>query len=81
MTEVIITEILIVVIILLMQVLKLLEDMNLGQYKKKFEEEQISGSLLLEIDDDILQNELGVTSKLHRLKILRIIEGRQTLFK
>ena len=64
-----------------MQVLKLLEDMNLGQYKKKFEEEQISGSLLLEIDDDILQNELGVTSKLHRLKILRIIEGRQTLFK
>ncbi|XP_019857261.1 PREDICTED: uncharacterized protein LOC109585561 [Amphimedon queenslandica] len=63
------------------EVLKLLEDMNLGQYKKKFEEEQITGSLLLEIDDDILQNELGVTSKLHRLKITRIIEGRQTLFK
>ena len=59
----------------------MLDNLKLSQYKEKFEEEQINGSLLLDLDDEILKDELGMTSKLHRLKIVRVIEGRQPLNK
>ena len=41
--------------------------MDLTQYTEKFLHEQISGEILMELDDEILKTELGVTSKLHRL--------------
>ena len=59
--------------------LELLDKTGLGQYKKVFIREQISGGLLKEVDGEILEKELGITSKLHRLKLLRIIEGRESL--
>ena len=59
--------------------LKLLDNAGLGQYKKVFIREQISGGLLKELDGEILENELRIASKLHRLKLLRIIEGRESL--
>jgi hypothetical protein len=61
------------------QVLEMLDKFNMTQYKDVFKQEQITGSLLLDLDDDILENELGVTKRIHRLKILRIINGQQPL--
>ncbi len=62
-----------------MQVCKILEGISLGQYKELFLSEQIDGLLLLELDDDVLSTELGVTKRLHRLKLQRVIEGRESI--
>ncbi len=59
--------------------LDLLDKIGLAQYKGKFIEEKISGGLLSELDADILEHEMGITSKLHRLKLIRIIEGRESI--
>ena len=58
-----------------MQVLDLLERMNLGGYKENFCTEQVDGVLLLACDEEILECELGVTSRLHRMRILKLIKG------
>ena len=57
----------------------LLEILGLTKYKNIFIHEEISGALMLELDEEILEVELGITSKLHRLKLLRVIDGRQPL--
>ena len=58
-----------------MQVIQLLQQLGLEQYEPSFLREGITGELLLECDEDLLQNELEVKSKLHRLRLLRIIKG------
>ena len=57
----------------------LLEILGLTKYKNVFIDEEISGALLQELDEEILKVELGITSRLHRLKLLRVIDGRQPL--
>ena len=57
----------------------LLEILGLKKYKNVFMSEEISGALLQELDEEILEMELGITSRLHRLKLLRVIDGRQPL--
>ena len=57
----------------------LLEILLLAKYKNAFIREEISGALLQDLDEEILETELGITSKLHRLKLLRVIDGRQPL--
>ena len=52
-----------------------MDKMNLGRYKASFQREQVDGALLLSCDNDILEFELGITSRLHRVKILRLIRG------
>lgn len=47
--------------------INLLEAMELTQYSEKFVREQISGEIMMELDEEILETELGITSKLHRL--------------
>ena len=60
----------------LSQVLKILDCMNLGQYKETFKTENISGEVLVEFDDeDILEYELGVKSKLHRIRLVKLMAG------
>lgn len=56
----------------------MLERLNLDQYKDTFQAESIDGSLLSELDEDTLQNELGMASKIHRKKLLLVIQGKQT---
>ena len=48
------------------QIQNLLEAMDLGQYREAFLREQVSGEILVELDEGVLQQELGITSKLHR---------------
>ncbi|XP_064395077.1 uncharacterized protein LOC135342288 isoform X3 [Halichondria panicea] len=58
------------------QVLKLLEVMNLQQYVDTFRQQHINGDILSDCDEDILQNELEVKSRLHRLRLQRVITGQ-----
>ena len=57
----------------------MLDQLGLSQYKESFMEEKISGSLLQDCTEDMLENDLQIKSKLHRLKIMRVIDGRQPL--
>lgn len=61
--------------------MQVLDKFGLGMYKERFVEEQIDGCLLLELDDDVLKEELGVSMKLHRLKLLAIIKGQLSVYK
>ena len=60
-----------------MQVLHLLTVLGLSQYKKRFQKERINGRFLLECDEDILKHNLGVSNKLHRLRLMMYITGKQ----
>ena len=57
------------------QVLRLLEIMGLEQYTPTFKQEQINGDILSTCDDALLKDELKVSSRLHRMRLLRVIEG------
>lgn len=57
------------------QVLKLLDAMNLSQYKEVFEKEQICGAVLSAVDDSLLELVLGIASELHRTQIMKVVSG------
>lgn len=57
------------------QVLGLLEAMNMSQYKESFQREQVNGEILLEFDEEILKNELHISSRIHRIRLTKIITG------
>ncbi len=56
----------------------MLTAMNMGQYVEAFKAELISGEILSELNDEVLRDELGITSKIHRIKLLKIIDGRHS---
>ena len=66
-------------VILLQQIGRLLEEMKLTEYVTKFQEERIDGRMLFELDDQVMRNELGMNKKLHRLKILMIVQGTRSV--
>uniref|UniRef100_A0A1X7TPG1 SAM domain-containing protein n=1 Tax=Amphimedon queenslandica TaxID=400682 RepID=A0A1X7TPG1_AMPQE len=51
--------------------------MGLKQYAATFSHESVDGKLFFELDDVMLEEDLGVTSRLHRLRMMRIIKGEQ----
>ena len=51
----------------------LLESSGLGKYREAFETERVNGDILCELDEDILENDLGVSSRLHRIRIMKLI--------
>ena len=55
--------------------------MGMEQYRETFIKQQINGDILTDCDDDILQNELKITSRLHRIRLLRIISGQHSVQK
>ena len=57
----------------------LLERMKLAQYKSAFEQESVNGKILLDCDDDILKDELGVKSRLHRIRLMQLISGETSV--
>ncbi len=60
---------------LAVQIQRLLDAMNLSQYKESFQREQVTGVVLLECDEDILENELNISSRIHRIRLIKIISG------
>ncbi len=57
----------------------ILDNLGLAQYKGVFAREQMSGDLLKQCTDDMLEDDLQVVSKLHRLKLNRVINGKVPL--
>ena len=55
--------------------------MGMEQYRETFRKQQINGDILTDCDDDILRNELKITSRLHRIRLLRIISGQYSVQK
>ena len=47
----------------------------MSQYKDIFNKEMVDGEILSEIGEDVLQQELGMNSKLHRLRLIKYIKG------
>ena len=60
------------------QVQILLKHIGLQKYKDMFQSEDITGDLFVELTDDMLEHNLGVTSRLHRLKLNRLISGKKS---
>lgn len=58
-----------------LQVLSLLSVMGLKAYQERFEQEQVNGEILSECDEEVLKNDLGINSKLHRMRLLKVISG------
>jgi len=61
------------------QIEELLIAMDLEQYTASFKTEHITGAILLECSDEILEMELGVTLKVHRIRLMNIITGKQSV--
>ena len=57
--------------------LDVLEAMHLGQYKVVFSEKQIDGMVFAELNEALMEHELGVKSKLHRLRLLMVAKGKK----
>ena len=56
------------------KLLRLLENMNLGQYKESFEEEQIDGEMIIHLKRADLVD-LGVNKNIHQTRLLKLIDG------
>ena len=52
--------------------------MELSQYKEAFTKESVSGEILADCDNEILQTDLGVASRLHLLRLMKVISGRHS---
>ena len=59
-----------------MGVLAVLDAMNLSVYKENFQKELIDGELLSEFTEEMFI-ELGVESRIHRLKLMHVVKGRK----
>ena len=56
-----------------------LSRLRLSQYRDVFDKEAITGSLLLDLHDESILIELGMNSRLHQLKIQRLLDGRESV--
>ena len=52
-------------------VCELLHKWGLGKYESAFREAEVNGALLVTLTDDDLKEELGMSIKLHRKKLLQ----------
>jgi len=51
--------------------------MDLTQYKENFS--KVTGDILAELDEDILLHDLGVSSKIHQIRLMKIINGQHSV--
>ena len=49
--------------------------LGMTKYRETFAQKSIDGMILAECDEPILQNELGVSSKVDRIKLMKVIAG------
>ena len=62
-----------------LQIQFLLNALGLSQYEKTFSEEGISGDILVECDDHVLEHDLGIKSRIHHIKLLTLILGKASV--
>ena len=63
----------------LIQILHVLDSMGLHQYKEAFSRESVDGAVLLELDEEVLRHELGINSKIHCIKLTKLISGDHSI--
>ena len=51
-----------------------MDTIGLSQYKEVFAKEAVDGEMFQILDDNILSTELGVNSRLHRVRLLKMKE-------
>ena len=49
--------------------------MGMKAYQAVFAKESVDGEILLQCDLPVLERELGVSSKIHRMRLMRVING------
>ena len=54
---------------------RLLKAMGLEQYNQSIAQEHITGDVLVECTEAILEKELNIASKLHRVRLMKLIDG------
>ena len=59
-----------------MQVLRLLDVLQLGQYKEVFREEAITGEILAECSESVLLHDLHIKDSNHISKLMKVIHGK-----
>lgn len=57
------------------QLLQFLEKVGMSQYKEVFQTECLTGDILVECDEETLQEDLGVHSRIHLIKFKKLISG------
>jgi hypothetical protein len=57
-----------------MQVLKMLDSLDMSQYKQAFSRKRVTGDILSMVDEDILRDDLNIATK-HRVRLMRIVSG------
>ena len=62
------------------KLLRLLENMNLGQYKENFEDQQIDGEMIIHLERADLVD-LGVNKNIHQTRLLKLIDGSMSARK
>ena len=55
----------------------MLEDIGLGEYVTVFAKELIDGSILVDLDENTLKDELSMQSPTDRQKLLKLINGEE----
>jgi len=56
----------------------LLDVTGLSQYQDIFTRETMTGDILLECDEKILKDDLCIESGLHRIKLMKLINGHHS---
>ena len=60
----------------LLQVAGVLKAVDLPEYEEAFQRERVDGHVLLQLSEQILQSELRVDSRLHRIRIMNLAAGK-----
>ena len=56
----------------------MLDAMNLGQYKEDFMKELVDGEILADCNETMLEQDLHVTSAIHRNRLMKVITGKHS---
>ena len=62
----------------LSQVLQLLVEVGVDDLQLVIQE-KITGDILLELNEDELESELGIKRKIHRLKVMKVVNGSKPI--
>ena len=54
----------------------MLKAFDLAEYEEVFLRQQVDGHVLLQLNEQVVCNELGVDSKLHCIRILNLAAGK-----
>ena len=61
--------------------MQILEKMKLTEYTEIFERECVNGEMLAACEEDMLKVELAVTNRLHRRRLMSLINGNPQIWQ